>query len=90
MQVHIKIYGRVQGVFFRSQAKAVADDLGLTGWVRNNPNGLVEAMAEGSKEKLDQFVEWCKKGPRLAHVERVEVDWSKKEEGLTDFEIISD
>ena len=58
MQAHIRIYGQVQGVFFRSYAKEVADRLGLVGWVKNNPDGSVETVAEGSKEKLEEFVKW--------------------------------
>jgi len=88
MQAHIRIYGQVQGVFFRSYAKEVADRLGLVGWVKNNPDGSVETVAEGSKEKLEEFVKWCKKGPSGAMVEKVEVKWGEKSEDYDQFEII--
>lgn len=73
----IKIYGRVQGVFFRSSAKEEAEKLGIKIMAENKPDGSVYIEAEGEKEKLDQFVKWCNKGPSLAQVERVEVSESK-------------
>ncbi len=89
MTANIKIYGSVQGVFFRRSAKEIADKLGLTGWVRNASDGSVEIMAVGPKDRLDKFVVWCKKGPPLAEVDKVEIDWVKKEESFDGFEIIS-
>ena len=88
MQAHIRIYGQVQGICLRSYAKEVADRLGLVGWVKNNPDGSVETVAEGSKEKLEEFVKWCKKGPSGAMVEKVEVKWGEKSEDYDQFEII--
>ena len=88
MTVDIKVFGNVQGVFFRREAKAVADRLGIGGWVRNNADGSVEVVASGSKEKLDQFIKWCKKGPALAKIEKVEEDWFKEAENFEDFSII--
>lgn len=105
MTVHLKIYGRVQGVFFRRNAKIEAEKLGIGGWVRNrqslrsspakpdaglDADGSVEIMAEGEKEKIDQFVKWCKKGPPFSKVEKVEVDFPKSEEAFGGFEIIED
>ena len=90
MQVHIKVYGMVQGVFFRSQAKAVADDLGLTGWIRNDDDGSVETVAEGPREKLKEFEVWCENGPPFAKVKEVKVDWSKQQEDFASFEILGD
>lgn len=78
----------MQGVFFRSSAKKVAESLGLVGWVRNNDDGSVEALAKGSKENLEKFVSWCKKGPLAATVERVEVNWSKATGEFDKFVII--
>lgn len=71
--VHLLIKGRVQGVYFRASAKNVADALGLVGWVRNTPDGQVEAMANGSDASLEQFVEWCRQGPPNAIVITVTV-----------------
>ena len=88
MTINIKIYGQVQGVFFRRSAKEEADRLGLFGWVRNDGDGSVETLAVGSKEKLDEFVKWCKKGPSLAQVERVEVDWQESVGDFDRFDIL--
>ena len=88
MTVHIRISGQVQGVFFRSSAKEEADRWGLAGWVRNNEDGSVEVMAVGLRERLNKFVKWCKKGPPLAKVENVEVDWRPEDMDFEGFEIL--
>lgn len=90
MQVHIRIYGQVQGVFFRGGAKEEADKLGLVGWARNDRDGSVEILAVGSKSNLDKFVAWCRKGPPGAQVERVQVDWSQANGNFKSFEILRD
>lgn len=72
-RVHIVIYGRVQGVFFRALTQEKAAELGLTGWVRNREDGTVEVVAEGGKDKLDELVKWCRTGPPDARVTEVEV-----------------
>ena len=87
-QVHIRITGNVQGVFFRRSAKDEADRLAICGWVRNDRDGSVEIVAVGPKEKLEKFTKWCKKGPPLARIEKVEVDWSNTEAEFNGFEII--
>lgn len=87
MTVHIRIYGQVQGVFFRRQTKAMADSLGLVGWVRNNNDGSVETVAAGPKGKLEEFMKWCRRGPFLSNVENVEVEWKKSKRGFGDFEV---
>lgn len=68
----IKIYGRVQGIFFRYSAKKTAEKLGITGFARNESDGTVFIEAEGEKEDLEQFIAWCHKGPTLAKVDKVE------------------
>lgn len=88
MQVYIRIYGQVQGVFFRSRAKEEAERLELVGWVRNKTDGSVEALAQGTRDKLGKFVAWCKKGPPLAKVEKVEIDWPEGEETFDAFDIL--
>jgi acylphosphatase len=70
----IRVYGLVQGVSFRAYAAREARRLGLSGFVRNEPDGSVYAEAEGDDEAVQQFVEWCKHGPPAAHVERVETE----------------
>jgi len=69
--MHVVIGGRVQGVFFRARARTMAESLNLTGWVRNLPDGTVEALFEGREEDIRAMVEWCKKGPSYAVVEDV-------------------
>ena len=76
-RVSLKIYGRVQGVFFRDSCRREAEKLGLSGWVRNEPDGTVQIIAEGEEEKLKEIAEWCKDGPEHAKVEKVEVKWLK-------------
>jgi len=68
MTIHLTISGKVQGVFFRASAKDEADKLGITGWVKNTFDGNVEIMATGNKILMDQFVAWCKHGPKRAVV----------------------
>ncbi len=69
--MEIRIFGRVQGVWFRDSARGRALDLGLHGFVRNEPDGSVFLHAEGDRGALKQLVEWCREGPPLAEVERV-------------------
>jgi acylphosphatase len=75
-RVRILITGLVQGVFFRREITDLARKLGLTGWVRNLPDGRVEATAEGEKLKIDELVRFCHLGPAGARVRNVEVEWS--------------
>jgi len=75
--VSIHVAGKVQGVFFRASTKEKADELGIKGTVRNNIDGSVSIEAEGEEEDLDLFIEWCKHGPKFAHVGHCEV--SKKQ-----------
>ncbi len=75
--IDIQIFGKVQGVYFRDSTKAVADQLGVTGYIKNMPDGSVYAEAEGSQFILDQFIEWCNEGPERAVVERVEMTESE-------------
>ena len=71
--IHLIIKGKVQGVFFRASAKEKANDLGLTGWVKNTPEGDVEIMATGEMDVLERFITWCKKGPSRAIVTEVQL-----------------
>ncbi|MCS6785094.1 MAG: acylphosphatase [Candidatus Caldarchaeum sp.] len=70
--VRVRVYGRVQGVFFRASMKEEADRLGLEGWVRNNPDGTVESLIVGDEAKVKELVEWCRKGPPSAKVSKIE------------------
>ena len=86
-RVSMIIYGQVQGVFFRYEAEKLAKELGLTGWIKNTANGTVECLAEGDKFKLEKLIEWCRKGPDSANVERVAVNWLPYLGGFKEFEI---
>jgi len=72
-RVHVLIKGKVQGVFFRARTKEQADSLGLRGWVRNLPDGSVEAVFEGRDEDIEKIIDWSKEGPSGAIVISVEV-----------------
>jgi len=72
--VHIKIRGFVHGVSFRSSMAKLASDLGVRGWVRNLPDGTVEAFLEGDEKKVKRMVDWAKFGPPRARVDRLEVE----------------
>ncbi len=75
-RVHVLVSGRVQGVFFRAHTQEKARSLGLSGWVRNLPDGRVEIVAEGEEGKIDDFLSWVRVGPSAARVEGVQEDWS--------------
>jgi acylphosphatase len=70
----IRIYGKVQGVYFRGSTLDKAKQLGVAGFVKNQADGSVYAEAEAEEEVLNQFLEWCKKGPMMARVDRVEYE----------------
>ncbi|MGM0652656.1 MAG: acylphosphatase [Bacillota bacterium] len=76
-RLHLKIYGRVQGVYFRSSAQDQAGALGLSGWIKNMPDGTVETVIEGGEEQLQEYKEWCKIGPPAARVEKIEERWEE-------------
>lgn len=87
-RAHIKIRGRVQGVYYRASTLYEAQKLGLTGWVRNCPDGSVEAVAEGPREKIEALVTWCKHGPPGARVTDVNVRWEAPENTFSGFSIV--
>jgi len=72
-RVHAIIQGRVQGVCFRLETQKAARRFGATGWVRNLPDGNVEAVMEGSGQAVEALLDWCHQGPRLARVDKVVV-----------------
>jgi acylphosphatase len=76
-RAHVIVRGQVQGVFFRAEARDRAASLDLVGWIRNNPDGTVEAVFEGEDERVESIVEWCRGGPALAQVEDVDVSWEQ-------------
>ncbi len=86
-RVSIKIFGIVQGVFFRESTREKANELGLSGFVRNESDGSVYIDAEGSEEDLRGLISWCHQGPRLSRVDRVDYDFIPKLEDYQEFEI---
>lgn len=85
---HVSISGRVQGVFFRANACKTARALGLTGWVRNLPDGRVETLFEGGQENTEAMAAWCRTGTPPARVDHADVTEEKDEGGFTCFEVV--
>jgi len=75
VRAHIFVTGRVQGVYFRQSTKRQANSLDVTGWVRNLPDGRVEAVFEGDEEPVKVAVDYCHYGSRAAKVEKVDIMW---------------
>jgi acylphosphatase len=73
-RIAIKVSGKVQGVFFRASTKEIANEMGITGFVRNEQDGSVYIEAEGNEEELEKFVAWCHQGPSHAAVKSVQVE----------------
>ncbi len=86
-RLHLVIKGKVQGVFFRDFVKKNAKFLNLKGWVRNTPDGNIEILAEGEKEKLLELAEKCLRGPIMAKVENTRMEWDEPTGLFKDFEI---
>ncbi len=86
--LNIKVTGKVQGVYFRATTKAVADQLGIKGFVLNQKDGSVYVEAEGDKFALDSLLEFCNEGPDRAEVEQVEVEESPDMKGFKNFEVL--
>ena len=87
VRVHLKINGRVQGVYFRASTVAQAQRLGITGSVANAPDGSVEVVAEGTRARIEELVAWCRLGPSGAKVTNVEIGWEKATCEFTSFGI---
>jgi len=86
-RVHIKVHGRVQGVFYRVSTKEVAEKLGITGYVINMPDRSVEIDAEGSEKELLALIDWSKQGPPYSQVDKIELKWIDKLENYRKFTI---
>jgi acylphosphatase len=85
--VRLVIKGKVQGVFYRASAREMAEKLGITGWIKNNAEGDVEALITGSQHNIDHFVSWCWQGPARARVDTVEVK-KEEERSFDSFQVI--
>jgi len=86
--VQVTISGRVQGVWFRDSTRRMADSLGIYGWVKNNDDGKVEALFQGKPEKINEILDWCKKGSSLSRVDKVIVSETSLDESYDDFSIL--
>jgi len=82
-----KIFGQVQGVFFRSYIEQAAQSLGLVGWVKNESDGSVKVVAEGDKEDLKKIIKFLKRGPNSAKITKTEIKWEKSKGEFKDFGI---
>lgn len=87
-QVHLYIKGNVIGIGFRAWTKIQAKIIGVTGWVRNNEEGFVEAQIQGEEEKVKQIIELIKKGPPVSHVAGVEIFWQEPKEIFDEFKMV--
>jgi acylphosphatase len=85
---HVWVSGLVQGVYFRESTRREAETLGLAGWVRNLPDGRVEAVFEGAPAAVAAMLEWCRRGPPSAKVERVEAKPEDPSGDLRGFEVL--
>ena len=86
-RVHIFVSGRVQGVFFRENTKKRAKKLGITGWVKNLSDGRVEAVFEGERSKVEEWINRTKKGPMFAKVDELKVMPEEYQGEFNNFEI---
>jgi acylphosphatase len=86
-RAHVFIGGRVQGVFFRIETRNMAIKRHISGWVRNNPEGTVEATFEGEKEDVVKLIEFCRSGPPGARVMKIKVQWEGYTGEFKDFKI---
>ncbi|MFQ5511481.1 MAG: acylphosphatase [Candidatus Krumholzibacteriia bacterium] len=85
-RLHVWVEGIVQGVFFRDSTRRVATGLALTGWVKNLPDGRVEAVFQGERGACERALDWIRKGPEHARVDRVREVWEDAEEEFSVFE----
>ena len=76
-RAHFVIHGRVQGVCYRMCARDEAHELGVVGWVRNQSDGTVEALAEGDEQQIRRFLAWCREGPPWACVNAIDESYSE-------------
>lgn len=84
---HVIVSGKVQGVFYRAETQKAAVRFGVVGWVRNRPDGTVEALMEGEQEDVEALISWCRGGPPMALVEKVDVERTKHSGDFVRFEI---
>lgn len=88
VRAHLYISGLVQGVYFRANTVDVARLHGVSGWVKNNPDGTVEAVLEGPSHAVERVISWCRTGPPKARVDDVSIAWEEYANEFTDLEAI--
>ena len=86
--VHVIISGKVQGVWYRASTKQMAEQIGITGWVRNTSEGDVEAMFIGEENLVNKMIKWCNQGPPLAQVDTVTINKIETKKDFDSFKII--
>jgi acylphosphatase len=86
-RARVRVSGQVQGVFFRDSTRRKAEELGLAGWVKNVPDGQVEALFEGPSRKVREMVRWCEEGPQRASVENVDTNFESASGDLEGFQV---
>jgi acylphosphatase len=87
-RVQLIVRGRITGVFFRAATQREARRLGITGWVRNRPDGNVEILAEAEEDAIREMVSWAQRGPSAARVDDVDVRWRSYTGEFSDFRIV--
>lgn len=87
LRAHVRVSGRVQGVFFREETRRAAERLNVKGWVRNRSDGTVEALFEGTPQAVNAAIAWCREGSPRAEVADVQVSWDTYVGDLDDFSI---
>lgn len=87
VRAHLLISGTVQGVGYRWSCRRAAQGIGVTGWVRNLPDGRVEAVVQGTREQVEKLIAWCYRGPEEARVSGIAVSYGDSGEDFQDFGI---
>jgi acylphosphatase len=87
VRAHCFVEGRVQGVFFRDSTWQRAREVGVSGWVRNLPDGRVEVVAEGQRENVEALVAWLRGGPKYARVDELGTTWESASGEFADFTV---
>jgi len=87
-RVQLIVRGRVTGVFFRAAAQREARRLGITGWLKNRPDGGVEILAEAEEDAVKEMISWAQRGPSAARVEDVDIRWRGYTGEFSDFRIV--
>ncbi len=86
-RAHIIVRGLVQGIFFRVNTKEKAQQLGITGWVRNLDSDKVEIIAEEEKKKIEELIKWCKEDSSSARIEEIKIEWQSYKAEFKNFDI---